>query len=124
MKTSTLGILATATLFFAPVAAHAQNGQVNVQKNTNSATTVGAGNGLWQDAEQKSTQNQFDLDAYSVYTPATQLSVQDNSNGATGIGSKNLVEQNTDRDNAQAQFGVGVEHYIPATPERGYNFNY
>lgn len=124
MKTSTIGILSTATLFFAPVAAFAQDGQVNIQKNTNSAVTLGEGNLLLQNADQNNIQTQFDFDNYGAYTPATQLSVQDNGNKAIGIGSENVVDQTAFQGNIQTQLGVGVEQYIPATPERGYNFNY
>ncbi len=116
MKKSTLGIL-TAVIAFAPLTALAQDSQTSIQNNTNSASAVGNGNFIHQNADQASFQNQLDLGAYGVpATPDAQTSVQINANEAAAIGNGNAIVQDATQTSVQGQ--VDVNQYLP------HNFQY
>jgi glycerate kinase len=109
MKSSQLSILATVLFAFVPIAAFAQDSQVNVQNNSNSAAAVGTGNLIIQDTTQVSDQTQLGIGGYD--TPDAQLSIQDNSNEAAAIGHGNTIVQDVDQYNGQTQVDVGG--YLP-----------
>ncbi|MEM7759606.1 MAG: hypothetical protein AAF298_15985, partial [Cyanobacteria bacterium P01_A01_bin.40] len=52
--------------------------QTSIQNNTNSATVVGTGNFIQQNATQSSIQDQLDLGGYGIPSPDAQTSVQIN----------------------------------------------
>jgi hypothetical protein len=111
MKKS-LGILATVALAFSPVAAFAQETQLNVQGASNSAAAVGVGNYVNQNIDQTSFQNQFGADGYYYGAdPQAQISVQDASNSGAAIGHGNFVNQDIDQFNGQFQTDVGGYGY-------------
>ncbi len=105
-----LGLLAIAILF-TPVAAFAQDSQVSVQNNSNSAAAIGTGNFIYQDTTQVSNQNQLDIGGYGYDAPDAQLSIQNNSNSAAAIGHGNAVIQDTTQINNQTQVDLGS--YLP-----------
>ena len=109
MKSSKLSLLATVAILFTPVAALAQDSQVNVQNNSNSAAAIGTGNFIYQDTTQVSNQNQLDIGGYGhgYNTPDAQLSIQNNSNSAAAIGHGNAVIQDTTQINNQTQVDLG-----------------
>ncbi len=109
MKTSKLGILATVAVLFTPVAAFANDSQVSVQNNSNSAAAVGTGNFIYQDSTQLSNQNQLDVGGvgYGYDAPDAQLSIQNNSNDAAAIGHGNTIYQDNTQLNNQNQVDVG-----------------
>ncbi len=109
MKTSKLSLLATIAVLFTPVAAFAQDSQVSVQGNHNSAAAVGYGNSIYQNAAQDSYQTQVGVDGYGYGydAPDAQLSIQNNSNEAAAIGSHNTIYQNAAQDSYQTQVDVG-----------------
>jgi hypothetical protein len=109
MKSSKLSLLATVAILFTPVAAFAQDSQVNVQNNSNSAAAIGTGNTIVQDTTQVSDQAQLGIGGYD--TPDAQLSIQDNANSAAAIGHGNTVVQDADQYNTQTQVDVGS--YLP-----------
>ena len=114
MKKSTFGILATVALALTPVAAFAQDSQVSVQDNSNSAAAVGHGNVIFQDATQASNQTQVDGYGYGYGydAPDAQLSIQGNSNEAAAIGNGNAIVQDATQLNNQTQVdGYGIPHY-------------
>ena len=113
MKTSKLGILATVAVLFTPVAAFANDSQVSIQGNQNSAAAVGNGNLILQDNAQFSNQNQLDVDGYGYGydAPDSQLSIQNNSNDAAAIGDANAIVQDNTQFNNQTQVDVG--DYLP-----------
>jgi hypothetical protein len=113
MKSSKLGLLATVAILFTPVAAFAQDSQVSVQGNQNSAAAVGTGNVILQDTNQVSDQTQVGIDGYGYGydAPDAQLSIQDNTNEAAAIGHGNTVVQDADQYNTQTQVDVGG--YLP-----------
>ena len=114
MKASKLGILATVAVLFTPVAAFAQDSQVSVQGNSNSATAVGYGNTIYQDATQASNQTQVDGYGYGYDAPDAQVSIQDNSNSAAAIGNGNTIVQDATQINNQTQVDLGgysIPHY-------------
>ena len=113
MKASKLSILATVAVIFTPVAAFAQDSQVSVQNNSNSAAAIGTGNLVIQDTTQVSNQNQLDLGGYGYDTPDAQVSIQDNSNSAAAIGHGNTIVQDATQVNNQTQVDLGgyLPHY-------------
>ena len=113
MKTSKLGLLATVAILFTPVAAFAQDSQMSVQGNHNSAAAVGYDNSIYQNADQDSYQTQVGVDGYGYGydAPDSQLSIQSNSNEAAAIGKHNKIYQNADQDSYQTQ--VDVDGYLP-----------
>ncbi len=113
MKTSKLGILATVAVLFTPVAAFAQDSQVSVQGNQNSAAAVGNGNAIFQESTQFNNQNQLDVGGYGYGydAPDAQVSIQDNSNEAAAVGNGNAIFQESTQLNNQNQVDVGG--YIP-----------
>ena len=111
MKTSKLSLLATVAILFTPVAAFAQDSQVSVQNNSNSAAAVGTGNFIYQDTTQVSDQTQLGLDGYGYNAPDAQVSIQDNANSAAAIGHGNTIIQDADQYNTQTQ--VDVDGYLP-----------
>ena len=113
MKTSKLTILATVAVLFTPVAAFAQDSQLNVQSNSNSAAAIGTGNLVIQDTTQVSNQNQLDLGGYGYDAPDAQVSIQDNSNSAAAIGNGNTIIQDATQVNNQTQVDLGgyLPHY-------------
>ena len=111
MKKSTLALLTT-VIAFAPLAAFAQDVQTSIQDNTNSATAVGTGNFIQQNATQTSIQDQLDLGQYGIpSTPDAQTSVQINANEAAAIGDYNVIDQNATQTNIQDQ--VDLNQYLP-----------
>ncbi len=111
MKSSKLGLLATVAILFTPVAAFAQDSQVNVQNNSNSAAAVGTGNLILQDTTQVSNQTQLGIGGYGYDAPDAQLSIQGNSNSAAAIGHGNFIRQDATQVNNQTQVDVGG--YLP-----------
>ncbi len=117
MKASKLSILATVAVLFTPVAAFAQDSQVSVQGNHNSAAAVGNGNFIYQDATQASNQTQIDGlgygYGYGYDAPDSQVSIQDNANSAAAIGHGNTIVQDATQLNNQTQVDVGgyLPHY-------------
>ncbi len=111
MKSSKLSLLATVAVLFTPVAAFAQDSQVSVQNNSNSAAAVGTGNLIIQDTTQVSDQNQLGVGGYGYDAPDAQLSIQNNSNEAAAIGHGNTIVQDADQYNNQTQVDVGG--YLP-----------
>ena len=115
MKTSKLTILATVAVLFTPVAAFAQDSQLNVQSNSNSAAAIGTGNLVIQDTTQVSNQNQLDFGGYGYGydAPDAQVSIQDNSNSAAAIGNGNTIVQDATQVNNQNQVDLGgyLPHY-------------
>ena len=111
MKKSTLALLTT-VIAFSPLAAFAQDTQLSIQGNTNSAAGVGNANLIQQNATQTNVQDQFDFGAYGVpATPDAQTSVQTNANEAAAIGNANFIHQNADQTSVQDQ--VDVNKYLP-----------
>jgi hypothetical protein len=111
MKKS-LGIIATVALAFSPVAAFAQEAQVNVQGASNSAAAVGTGNVVNQNINQTNFQDQLQVDGYYYGAePQKQMSVQDASNSGAAIGHGNYVNQDIDQYNQQFQTDVGGYGY-------------
>lgn len=105
MKKSTFGILATIALVLSPVAAFAQ--QANIQRASNSAAAIGNGNTIFQNIDQTNLQNQFGADGYFPSTsPQGQVSVQDASNAAAAVGNFNTIVQDIDQSNVQNQYDV------------------
>jgi hypothetical protein len=105
MKKSTFGILATIALVCSPVAAFAQ--QVNIQKASNSAAAVGNGNTIFQNIDQTNFQNQFGAEGYFPSTTTQrQVSVQEASNAAAAVGNFNTIVQDVDQSNVQNQYDV------------------
>ncbi len=116
MKASKLSILATVVLAFAPISAFAQDSQVSVQGNHNSAAAVGYGNTIYQDATQASNQTQVDGYGYGYGydAPDAQLSIQGNANSAAAIGNGNTIVQDATQLNNQTQVDLGgysLPHY-------------
>ncbi len=115
MKASKLTLLATVAVLFTPIAAFAQDSQVSVQGNSNSAAAVGHGNTIIQDATQASNQTQVDGYGYGYGydAPDAQLSIQSNSNEAAAIGNGNTIVQDATQLNNQTQVDVGgyLPHY-------------
>ncbi|MEM7595376.1 MAG: hypothetical protein AAF383_28415 [Cyanobacteria bacterium P01_A01_bin.83] len=113
MKKSTLAFLTT-VIAFAPLAAFAQQPdvQTSVQNNTNSATAVGTDNFIRQNASQTSIQEQLDLGAYGISTtPDAQTSVQINANEAAAVGNYNVIDQDANQTSIQDQ--VELNQYLP-----------
>ncbi len=108
---SKLGLLATVAVLFTPVAAFAQDSQVSVQNNSNSAAAVGTGNFIYQDTTQVSDQTQLGIGGYGYDAPDAQVSIQDNANSAAAIGHGNTIVQDADQYNTQTQ--VDVDGYLP-----------
>jgi hypothetical protein len=113
MKKS-FGILATVALAFSPVAAFAQETQLNVQGASNSAAAVGTHNFVNQNIDQTSFQDQLSVDGYYPSAdPQAQISVQDASNSGAAVGTGNFVNQDIDQYNQQIQTDVGgYGHYF------------
>ncbi len=111
MKTSKLSLLATVAILFTPVAAFAQDSQVSVQNNSNSAAAVGTGNLIIQDTTQVSDQTQLGIGGYGYDAPDAQVSIQDNANSAAAIGHGNTIVQDADQYNTQTQ--IDVDGYLP-----------
>ncbi len=113
MKSSKLTILATVAVLFTPVAAFANDSQVSVQGNHNSAAAVGNGNLVIQDATQLNNQTQVDGYGYGYGydAPDSQVSIQDNANSAAAIGNGNAIVQDSTQLNNQTQVDLGG--YIP-----------
>ena len=107
MKSSKLSLLATVAILFTPVAAFAQDSQVNVQNNSNSAAAVGTGNLIIQDTTQVSDQTQLGIGGYGYDAPDAQVSIQDNANSAAAIGHGNAIVQDADQYNTQTQVDLG-----------------
>jgi opacity protein-like surface antigen len=100
------GVIATVALTLSPVAAFAQQAQINSQGASNSGVASGVGNTVVQNVDQDSLQNQVDVDGYyHGNDPQLQVSKQDASNSGAAVGYGNNVIQNVDQDSLQHQFG-------------------
>jgi hypothetical protein len=110
LKKYTLAI-ATVALTFAPVAAFAQQTEVNSQDASNSAAAVGKNNTVIQSTDQMSIQNQFGAGGYPYgggVDPQTQINKQDANNSGVAVGEGNTLIQDIDQDSIQQQ--VDVNH--------------
>jgi hypothetical protein len=102
------GILATAALVFAPVAAFAQETQVSSQGASNSGVAAGHGNLVIQNADQANVQDQLSVDGYYKGSdPQLQINSQNAANTGTAIGTGNTMIQNVDQLNGQFQTDLG-----------------
>jgi hypothetical protein len=102
------GVLATAALVFAPVAAFAQETQVNSQSAGNSGVAAGHGNLVIQNVDQTSVQDQLSVDGYyNGSDPQTQISKQDAHNSGAAVGAGNTMIQNVDQLSGQIQTDLG-----------------
>ncbi|MGL5806733.1 MAG: hypothetical protein ACRC2R_20200 [Xenococcaceae cyanobacterium] len=102
--------IATIVLTFAPVAAFAQQTQVNSQSSKNNAAAVGRNNTVIQNTQQDSIQNGIDVNQYlhgNGGDPQTQINRQDSENSAAAVGDSNLLIQKTMQESMQQQGQVG-----------------
>lgn len=107
---SAFGLLATAALVLAPVAAFAGQSQVNSQGSKNSGVASGVGNTVVQDQDLNNIQNQADVDPNSYLNgtdPQLQINKQDGQNSGAAVGAGNLMIQDQDLNNLQNQVDVG-----------------
>jgi protein-disulfide isomerase len=106
MFNKSFGLIATIALTLSPVAAFAQQAQINSQGASNSGVAAGVGNTVVQNVDQDSLQHQTDVDGYyHGNDPQLQVSKQDGSNSGAAVGAGNLMIQNVDQDSLQNQFG-------------------
>jgi hypothetical protein len=100
------GVIATVALTLSPVAAFAQQTQINSQGASNSGVASGVGNTVIQNVDQDSVQTQTDVDGYfHGNDPQLQVSKQDATNSGAAVGYGNTMIQNVDQDSLQHQFG-------------------
>jgi hypothetical protein len=104
-KKHTLSAIATLALVASPLAAFAQDTQVNSQNSKNSAAAVGTNNTVIQNTEQTSIQDQVDVNKYrqGAGGGGLQINQQNSDNSAAAVGNNNAVIQNTQQQNLQLQ---------------------
>jgi hypothetical protein len=106
MIKKSFGVIATVALALSPVAAFAQQAQINSQGASNTGVASGAGNVLIQNTDQNSVQNQVDVDGYlHGNDPQMQVNQQGASNSGATVGNGNLMIQNVDQNSLQQQYG-------------------
>jgi imidazole glycerol phosphate synthase subunit HisF len=100
------GVIATVALTLSPVAAFAQQAQINSQGASNTGVASGVGNTVVQNVDRDSLQNQVDVDGYyKGNDPQLQINSQNAANSGAAVGAGNLMIQNVDQDSLQNQFG-------------------
>jgi hypothetical protein len=101
--------IATIGLALSPVAAFAQQTEVNSQNAVNSGAAVGTNNTLIQSTDQTSIQNQMNVPGYPYYgngaDPQTQVNQQNAVNSGAAVGKDNFMLQNIDQNSLQQQYG-------------------
>jgi hypothetical protein len=108
MLKKSFGLIATAALILSPMAAFAQETQVNSQSAGNSGVASGEGNLMIQNQDQTSLQDQLGVDGhYNGSDPQLQINQQKGTNSGAAIGTDNLNVQNVDQLNSQIQTDVG-----------------
>jgi hypothetical protein len=106
MSNKYFGLIATVALTFSPVAAFAQQAQINSQGASNSGVASGVGNTVVQNVDQDSLQHQTDIDGYfHGNDPQLQVNSQQGANSGAAVGAGNLMIQNVDQNSLQNQFG-------------------
>ncbi|BAZ45891.1 hypothetical protein NIES4102_29190 [Chondrocystis sp. NIES-4102] len=101
---NTIGLIGLSIISLFPVAAFAQNSNVNVQQSSNSASVIGGNNVVIQRNDQSNIQNNLGF-GYNG-TPSVQQSVQQSHNQAAAIGNNNVILQNSQQRNVQQRLGV------------------
>jgi hypothetical protein len=108
MFKKSFGLIATAALVLAPMAAFAQESQVSSQGAGNSGVASGSGNLLIQNQDQTSDQSQLGVDGYYHGSdPQIQVNKQAGVNSGAAIGDGNVNVQNIDQLSNQIQTDVG-----------------
>jgi protein-disulfide isomerase len=106
MIKKSFGLIATVALALSPVAAFAQQAQINSQGASNSGVAAGHGNLMIQNVDQNSAQKQVDVDGYLYGNdPQMQVNQQGASNSGAAVGTGNLMIQNVDQNSLQQQYG-------------------
>ena len=111
-RKSAFSLIAAVALVSFPVAASAQQTEVNSQSGSNSGVASGEGNAVIQDVDQNSLQQQQSVDPNQYLhgggtDPQLQKKKQKGTNSGAAVGAGNVVDQNVDQNSLQQQYGVG-----------------